>query len=92
MPSLMDIGKSAINAQRQALNVTGQNIANVNTDGYRRRDADLKEVPGSKANWLLNQPKLVLACRWEKCAAHLIRISFKVQTLQKVNFNLLQIL
>jgi len=45
----MDIGKSAINAQRQALNVTGQNIANVNTEGYRRRDADLKEVSGSQS-------------------------------------------
>ncbi len=50
MPSLMDIGKSAINAQRQALNVTGQNIANVNTEGYRRRDADLKEVSGSQGD------------------------------------------
>ena len=50
MPSLMDIGKSAINAQREALNVTGQNIANVNTDGYRRRDADLKEVSGSQSS------------------------------------------
>jgi len=49
VPSLMDIGKSAINAQRQALNVTGQNIANVNTEGYRRRDADLKEVSGSQS-------------------------------------------
>jgi len=47
--SLIDIGKSAINAQRQALNVTGQNIANVNTEGYRRRDADLKEVSGSQS-------------------------------------------
>ena len=45
----MDIGKSAINAQRQALNVTGQNIANVNTDGYRRRDADLKEISGTQS-------------------------------------------
>jgi len=50
VPSLMDIGKSAINAQRQALNVTGQNIANVNTEGYRRRDADLKEVSGSQSS------------------------------------------
>ena len=49
MASLIDIGKSAINAQRQALNVTGQNIANVNTEGYRRRDADLKEVSGSQS-------------------------------------------
>ena len=46
----MDIGKSAINAQRQALNVTGQNIANVNTEGYQRRDADLKEVSGSQSS------------------------------------------
>ncbi len=45
----MDIGKSAVNAQRQALNVTGQNIANVNTEGYRRRDAGLLEVSGSQS-------------------------------------------
>ncbi|MGB1512182.1 MAG: flagellar basal body protein, partial [Paracoccaceae bacterium] len=41
MASLFDIGKSAVQAQRQALNVTGQNIANVNTEGYRKRSADL---------------------------------------------------
>ena len=49
MASLFEIGKSAVNAQRQALNVTGQNIANVNTDGYRKRDASLKEVSGSQS-------------------------------------------
>ena len=47
MPSLMDIGKSAINAQRQALNVTGQNIANVNTEGYKKRETALEEVTGA---------------------------------------------
>ena len=49
MASLFEIGKSAVNAQRQALNVTGQNIANVNTDGYRKRDASLKEISGSQS-------------------------------------------
>ncbi|MBR2573989.1 MAG: flagellar hook-associated protein FlgK [Loktanella sp.] len=46
MASLLDIGRSAINAQREALNVTGQNIVNANTEGYRRRDATLTEVYG----------------------------------------------
>ena len=49
MASLFDIGKTAVQAQRQALNVTGQNIANVNTEGYRKRGADLKEVSGSQS-------------------------------------------
>ena len=48
MPSLFDVGQSAINAYRQSLAVTGQNIANINTDGYKRREADLKEVAGSQ--------------------------------------------
>ena len=46
MSSLLEIGRSAINAQREALNVTGQNIVNANTEGYRRRDATLSEVSG----------------------------------------------
>jgi len=46
MASLLEIGRSAINAQREALNVTGQNIVNANTEGYRRRDANLTEVSG----------------------------------------------
>ena len=45
MSSLFEIGKSGVQAYRQALSVTGQNIANVNTDGYNRRAADLEEVP-----------------------------------------------
>ena len=49
MASLFDIGKAAVNAQRQALNVTGQNISNVNTEGYRKRSADLTEVSGSQS-------------------------------------------
>jgi flagellar hook-associated protein 1 FlgK len=34
-------------AQRRALDVTGQNIANVNTDGYSRQRADLQAIGGS---------------------------------------------
>ena len=45
MASLFEIGKSGVQAYRQALSVTGQNIANVNTDGYNKRSADLEEVP-----------------------------------------------
>ncbi len=45
MGSLFEIGKSGVQAYRQALSVTGQNISNVNTDGYNKRAADLEEVP-----------------------------------------------
>jgi flagellar hook-associated protein 1 FlgK len=57
MASLFEIGRSAINAQRQALNVTGQNIVNANTEGYRRRDANLTEVFGvqSELNSMTSQ-------------------------------------
>ena len=34
MASLFEIGKTGVQAYRQALSVTGQNIANINTDGY----------------------------------------------------------
>jgi flagellar hook-associated protein 1 FlgK len=43
---LMDIGNSALNAQRLALDVAGENIANVNTPGYSRQTAVLQsQVP-----------------------------------------------
>ena len=48
MAGLFDIGSSGIAAYRKALNVTGQNIANLNTDGYRRRDVSLTEISGSQ--------------------------------------------
>ena len=44
MASLIDIGKSGLQSYRQALAVTGQNISNINTEGYKRRSADLEEV------------------------------------------------
>jgi flagellar hook-associated protein 1 len=50
MSSLFDVGKSAINSYRQSLAVTGQNIANINTEGYKRREATLEEVSGSQGS------------------------------------------
>ena len=47
MPSLFDIGKSGLQAYRQSLAVTGQNIANINTDGYKKRETVLEEVTGA---------------------------------------------
>ena len=47
MPSLFDIGKSGLQAYRQSLAVTGQNIANINTEGYKKRATSLQEVSGA---------------------------------------------
>ncbi|NJC74186.1 flagellar hook-associated protein FlgK [Planosporangium thailandense] len=38
---------SSLYAQRRGLDVTGQNIANANTDGYSRQRVDLQSVGGS---------------------------------------------
>ena len=46
MASLFEIGKTGVQAYRQALSVTGQNIANVNTEGYSKRDVALEEIGG----------------------------------------------
>ena len=40
--NLLNIGKSAIFASQAAINVTGNNIANVNTPGYTRQEAILR--------------------------------------------------
>ena len=44
MASLFEIGKTGVQAYRQSLSVTGQNIANINTEGYNKRNADISEV------------------------------------------------
>lgn len=44
MVDLMDIGRGGLLAYRTALGVTGENIANIDTEGYRRRDAVMQEV------------------------------------------------
>ena len=38
--SLLEIARSALNAQETAMNTTGHNIANVNTEGYKRQQDD----------------------------------------------------
>ncbi|NBR91606.1 MAG: flagellar hook-associated protein FlgK, partial [Rhodobacteraceae bacterium] len=48
MSGLFDIASSGIQAYREALAVTGQNIANINTEGYRRRGVDLTEIAASQ--------------------------------------------
>ena len=48
MSNIMDIAKSAIGVYRTALGVTGENIANVNTEGYRRRDVTTEQIGGAR--------------------------------------------
>lgn len=48
--SSLEIGKRALLAQRLGLDVTSNNIANVNTPGYSRRAAILKESNPQKFN------------------------------------------
>jgi flagellar hook-associated protein 1 FlgK len=45
--SALNAATTALWAQRRALDVTGQNIANVNTDGYSRQRVDLQAIGGS---------------------------------------------
>jgi flagellar hook-associated protein 1 FlgK len=47
--SIFSVATSGINAQRVAIEVTGENIANVNTPGYSRQNAILEERPYSTA-------------------------------------------
>ena len=54
MSSLFDIGKSGLQSYRQSLAVTGQNIANINTDGYKRREAGLEEITASQGLSLIH--------------------------------------
>jgi flagellar hook-associated protein 1 FlgK len=42
---VMDIGRSSLLAQKAAIEVTGENISNVNTPGYSRQTAVLETVP-----------------------------------------------
>ena len=42
--TLLDIGNKSLLASQTAIQVTGQNIANVNTEGYHRRTLRLEEA------------------------------------------------
>ena len=48
MANPFDIGRSGLNSYRQSLAITGQNIANINTDGYKRRGAELEELTSAE--------------------------------------------
>ena len=43
--SILDMGRWALFASQVQLQVTGENISNVNTEGYSRRSAVLEEGP-----------------------------------------------
>jgi flagellar hook-associated protein 1 FlgK len=45
--SVLNTANSALQAQQRAIDVTGQNVANVNTDGYSRQRAEMQSVGGS---------------------------------------------
>ncbi|SDF25438.1 flagellar hook-associated protein 1 FlgK [Blastococcus aurantiacus] len=45
--SALNAATTALWAQRRALDVAGQNIANVNTEGYSRQRADMQAIGGS---------------------------------------------
>lgn len=47
---------SSLNAQRQALQVAGQNIANANTIGYTRQRADLQSVEATSVPSMFSTP------------------------------------
>lgn len=53
MGDLFTIAASGVTAARTALTVTGENIANVDTPGYRRRDTLQTEIVGAEASPLL---------------------------------------
>ncbi len=46
MAGIFDIGASGLAASRAALTVTGENIANADTDGYHRRNVISESLPG----------------------------------------------
>ena len=43
--SILDMGRTALNVQRQALEVAGENVANVNTPGYSRQVPIMQTAP-----------------------------------------------
>ena len=44
MASLLILLIVDLQSYRKALSVTGQNIGNINTEGFKRREANLEEV------------------------------------------------
>ena len=65
MADLFEIGKSGVQSYRRALGVTGQNIANANTEGYNRRDVQLAEVSATQGDILSVSDQAGLGVRVE---------------------------
>lgn len=53
MSDLLSIGSTGVRAYQTALNVVGENIANANTKGYVRRNAELTEISGGAGRYIL---------------------------------------
>jgi len=52
MSNIIDIARTAIGVYRTALGVTGENIANVNTEGYRVRSIVIDQIGGAQTSVL----------------------------------------
>lgn len=48
--SIFDIASSGITAQRLAIEVAGENVANVNTEGYSRQEVVMSSRPGASGS------------------------------------------
>ena len=52
MASIFDVGSSALNSLQRAISTTGNNIANVNTEGYSRQQVEFSSRhPITLAAW-----------------------------------------
>jgi flagellar hook-associated protein 1 len=61
----MDIGKNGLNIYRVATEVTSENIANVNTQGYSRQRVLLESAPPTLHNGFpLGTGVRIAACRF----------------------------
>lgn len=47
---------TALNANQKGLDITGQNIANVNTQGYTRQELNLSAIPASYGDYQYSEP------------------------------------
>ena len=68
MSNLYDIGRTGLQSYRQSLAITGQNIANVNTEGYKRRGADLEELSATKGSGSYRKASGPLLDNYDFCA------------------------
>ena len=85
MASLFDIANSGLQAYRKGLSVTGQNIGNINTEGFKRREANLEEVTSGSGGVQSSGSQVGLGVRVES-----IRRSFDAYLQTRVRTSLAQ--